>query len=215
MKKIIVLSFALLAFNLNFAQEVTKSKSKPKFGLKGGLNIANAITSGEDSPNGKTLIGLNVGLLLEVKINNKFSFQPELLYSLQGMKFDEVVDTGDGIFKTNNTLKFSYINVPLMFKHYPNNKFYLEAGPQIGFLTSATLETSVVGQPIKIEQDFKEYIKGVDFGVNLGLGYDISDSVVISARYNLGLTNALDISSEDNSMLKNRVFSFSLGYKFK
>lgn len=214
MKKIIVLVIVFLSVNALQAQGKPKSKSKDvTFGLKGGLNIANCNVTGDGSPSTKSLTNFHIGSFVEIKLNDKIAFQPELLYSVQGFKFDQVVDVEGDLYDTRNTLKFGYINIPLMMKYYPDAKFYLEAGPQIGFLTSANIEVSIpfVGSA---EEDVKESFNSIDFGLNFGAGYDISDKVFLSLRYNLGLSNIADTEPGDNSKIKNSVFQISLGYKF-
>ena len=58
--------------------------------------------------------------MAEIPIANRFSFQPELLYSGQG-----------------SSVNLNYLNIPLMAKYNLTKEFSLEAGPQIGFLLSA------------------------------------------------------------------------------
>lgn len=206
MKTKIYLLFTL--FTVVFAQA-----QKAQFGLKGGLNIANASLSGEDSPDGKSLAGFHIGLFTDVKLSDKFSFQPELLYSAQGTQFDYVIFFEGNNYSTSSKLKLGYINIPLMIKFYADKKFYLEFGPQIGFLTKADLEVTVLNQSNTV--DFKDSMNSTDFGLNFGFGYDVSKKVVLSARYNQGLSNGFDTEPGDNSELKNNVFSFSVGYKFQ
>ena len=90
-----------------------------------------------------------------------------------------------------------------MAKFYVAKSFSLEAGPQIGFLLSAKAEG----------EDFKDYVSSTDFGFNLGAGYDFTENLSAGLRYNFGLTNINDFPNDD-STVKNGVFSVSLGYKF-
>jgi opacity protein-like surface antigen len=199
MKKIILAAVAVLAFGFANAQEV-------KFGVKGGLNIATQSYGGEDAPSPSSLTGFHIGGLVEIKISDKFSIQPELLYSTQGSKFSM---TG---YSTENSFKLSYINIPVMLKYFVAEKFSLEAGPQIGFLTSSKMEVILSG--ITGSKDAKEIFKTVDFGLNIGAGYDFTKKISVNARYNFGLSNIA--KNEDNSdiSIKNGVFLVSVGYKF-
>lgn len=207
MKKFVVVFVALISFNALQAQEV-------KYGLKVGMNIANLNVDEAGFPSTSSVINLNIGAFAEIKLNKKLAFQPELLYSAQGAKFDFLFDDGSGNFyDTENTFKLSYINIPLMFKYYPESKFFLEAGPQVGFLTSAKLKVNVVGYGSDT-QDIGDAFKSLDFGLNLGAGYNISKHATINARYNLGLTNVGESAPGEESKVFNRVLSFSLGYIF-
>ena len=205
MKKIILSSLFVLAVSFTYAQ-------KAEFGIKGGLNVANQNYSGDGAPSPLAIIGFHVGGFADIKISEKFSIQPELLYSTQGSKFNLLVNTNGSNYDTENTFLLSYINIPVMFKYYATEKFSLEAGPQIGFMVDSKLKTDVIGQ--SVTQDAKDLFESVDFGLNLGAGYDITKKISAGIRYNFGLTNVMKSESGDNSEIKNSVFSLSVGYKF-
>lgn len=190
MKKIILSALAVFVFGFTNAQEV-------KFGLKGGLNVANITGDIEDN---SSKVGFHVGGFAEIKVSEKFSVQPELLFSTQGTKFD--------FEGTNVNFNLSYLNIPIMAKYYVFDKFSLEAGPQIGFLMSAKL----AGDGDKL--DLKDEYKSTDFGVNFGVGYDFTENISAGLRYNFGLSNiAKPIDGEDFKE-NNSVLSLSVGYKF-
>ncbi|QSB26500.1 porin family protein [Flavobacterium sp. CLA17] len=183
MRKFLVLAVVtVLGFTNVNAQKI-------KFGAKGGLNFASV--SGDNTKGIGAVTSFNFGVLSEIPISDKFSFQPELMYSGQGYDLND------------NTIALSYLNVPLMGKYYLTKGLSLEAGPQIGFLLAAKNEKT----------DVKNSFNTFDFGVNFGVGYKLDNGLNFSARYNLGLTdiNNLDSSSSKN---KNGVFQLSVGYFF-
>lgn len=197
MKKL-VLSAAMAVCLLSFvhAQDI-------KYGVKGGLNFAGAIT---DYPTiGGTKTSIHLGVVAEIVLTDKFSVQPELLYSGQGFKEETI--SGD------NTTKLGYINIPIMAKYYIVDNLSLEVGPQFGFLASAKNDEV---------DDIKDTFKGFDFGLNIGAGYKLSSGLNFALRYNLGLSQI----SEDLSVnpfladlieifdIKNSVFQLSVGYMF-
>ncbi|MFV8355442.1 porin family protein [Flavobacterium sp. XS1P32] len=190
MKKIILTVAAVFAFGFANAQET-------KFGVKGGLNLANFSGDIEDN---SSKAGFHLGGFVEFKVSDKFAIQPELLFSTQGTKFD--VDGDD--------LKFniSYLNIPVMAKYYVADAFSLEAGPQIGFLTSAK---AVVGSE---DENIKDNFESIDFGFNFGAGYNFTENLSAGLRYNLGLSNIAKTEAGDNTKVSNNVLSVSLGYKF-
>lgn len=205
MKKVILAAVAVMVFGFANAQ-------KAQFGLKGGLNVANQSYSGEGAPSPSSIIGFHIGGFAEVKISDKFSIQPELLYSTQGSEFDYTLYMDGAEYDTKNTFKLSYINVPVMFKYYAAKKFSLEAGPQVGFLTSSKIETKVLGQ--SVTQGAKDLFENVDFGLNIGAGYDFTSKFSAGVRYNFGLANVGENEDGSDDSIKNNVFSLSLGYKF-
>ncbi|CAC9974128.1 porin family protein [Flavobacterium panici] len=207
MKKVMLSAIAVMAFGMANAQDV-------KFGLKGGLNVSNfsGDTEGIDF---KSRFGFNVGGFVEIKFSEKFALQPEVLYSTQGAKVDNFNLDVDGIGTVNADVAFNltYINVPVMFKYFAAEKFSLEAGPQIGFLVSAETKTKVDGYGSS-KVDIKDNFESIDFGLNLGAGYDFTENFSAGVRYNLGLANIAKTEEGDDSKVHNGVFSLSVGYKF-
>lgn len=124
MKKILLLAVVTV---LGFANV---NAQKIKFGAKGGLNFASV--SGDNTEGIDVVTAFNFGLVSEIPLSEKFSFQPELMYSGQGYSFND------------NTIALSYLNVPLMGKYYVTKGLSLEAGPQIGFLLAAKNEKTDV-----------------------------------------------------------------------
>lgn len=172
---------------------VVSVNAQTKFGAKAGLNVANL--SGDVSDN-KSLIGFHIGFFAEIELAESFIFQPELLFSTQGAKYD------DSEFGFSADFNLNYINLPLMFKYAVAEGFYLEAGPQVGFLVSAEV----------LDQDVKDEMESIDFGANFGFSYDFTEDLFAGARYNVGLSNIGKDSGDDK--VKNSVLSFSLGYRF-
>jgi hypothetical protein len=182
-KKILAMAILIVLGCISMqAQEVN-------FGLKGGFNIANL--TGDNSSSLDEVTSFHVGAMAEIPLSEKFSFQPEVLFSGQGYSVGK------------NTVALSYLNVPLMGKYYVAKGFSLEAGPQVGFLLKAKAESF----------DVKDAFKTVDFGVNLGLGYKLDNGLNFGARYNFGLTNINDLKGV-NSENRNAVLQVSVGYFF-
>jgi hypothetical protein len=186
MKKILLLAVVtVLGFTNVNAQEI-------KFGAKAGINIANI--NGDNTSSLEPVAAFNFGLVTEIPISQKFSFQPEIMFSGQGYSFEG----SDG-----NIVALSYLNVPLMAKYYIVKGLSLEAGPQIGYLLSAKNESTNV----------KDTFKKVDFAANLGIGYKLENGLNFGARYNFGLTNINNLEGS-SSKNKNSVFQLSIGYFF-
>lgn len=202
MKKIILSALVLCAFSFN----ANAQKPELKLGAKAGLNVSSI--SG-DLENSSSRTGFNVGVLAEYFVTEKFSIQPEILYSAQGVKADytDEIDLGFGnyqVFTVKETLKLDYINVPIMAKYYVYDGLNVQAGPQIGFLTTAKFGSV----------DVKDEMKSVDFSLNLGAGYELPMGVFFDARYNIGLTDASKKFEGEKIKSKNGVFQVSVGYKF-
>ena len=176
------------------AQEL---KDRATAGIKGGYNLSSVSFDGASET--EKLHGFHIGFYGESFIGNYFSVQPEILYSQQGYK---IVDD-NGTF----TQKLEYINVPVMFKLYPVNSFFLEAGPQIGFSISHK-ETFDAGFALyDTSQEFEP--SNFDWGVNFGAGFKSDAGISLGVRYHIGQS---DIYDEDKP--KNRVWHIYLGFDF-
>ncbi len=208
MKKLLL--FAVLAC---LSVVATAQEEGIRFGAKAGVNLAGV--SGDNTDNLEGKAGIHIGALVEVPISDKFAFQPELLYSAQGYKLDTSIDIAGIVTKTETTMQINYINIPLMLKYYVAQGFSLQAGPQVGFLTSAEAEAkvSIAGISQSADTDVKDAFKGLDFGLNFGLGYQLAMGIFLDARYNLGLSDINDVDGSDIEN-KNAVIQLSVGYKF-
>lgn len=183
-KLCITLAVAAIGFTQQSkAQDVT-------FGAKTGLNIA-TFSGGDAGRN--SLLGLHVGLTSEIAFNERFSLQPELLYTRQGSEAEDIVK-----------VKLDYIAVPIMVKYYLADNFSIEVGPQASFLIS---DKADFNDDVLPDEDTDA--SNFDFGLNLGLGYNLGANMFTQVRYNFGITTVAE-----NPDIKNSVFQLSLGYKF-
>ena len=214
MKKLsIFIAIMLFGFSTVNAQEIN-------FGAKAGVNFASITGDDTDDLDGRT--SFHVGIVAEIVISDKFSVQPELLYSSQGATSEDSYTEEDINIKEEGTVKLDYINLPIMAKFYVGEGFSLEAGPQIGFLMNSEIEMKLtasgagVSESISVTEDLKDHIKGIDFGLNLGVGYKMENGLNFGARYNLGLSDANDDPEffESDSSFKNSVIQVSVGYFF-
>lgn len=185
MKKLcIVLSMVALGITQQIkAQEVI-------FGAKVGLNVS-SFSGGDADRN--SLLGLHAGLVSEIAFSDKFSLQPELLYTRKGSEAQDIVK-----------IKLDYIAVPLLAKVYVAQNFSIEAGPQFSFLINDKADFNERGLP-----DEDTDASNFDLGANLGLGYNFGENMFAQVRYNFGITTVAE-----NPDIKNSAFQLSLGYKF-
>lgn len=241
MKKITIL-FLCAFFTFSFAQEINYG-----FKLGGNLSNLRGdyptINDPEVSLSNKNKVGFHVGAFLEYEINDRFSVQPEFLLSTQGnvvevveAYFDDVSNQNERITNSQTT-NLTYLNLPIMLKYHITEKFDVELGPQIGFVVGAKSKLGYEDAnfpednesiTINLLQDgtynylgetleIRSSINRLDYGINLGASYDLTEKIFVQARYYLGLstidknsTNNTDLSSWN---LKNSVFQLSLAYK--
>lgn len=166
------------------------ASAQVNFGIKGGLNLYTLGGDNNDAADIKA--GFHLGVLGHIHMSPHFALQPEVVFSTQGAKSES----------NDDKLDLNYVNVPLMFQYMFDNGFRLEAGPQLGFLTSAKFEG----------EDVKDNLNDVDFGIGLGASYiNPASGFGVDARYNHGLTN---INENDVVDSFNRGFQLGVFYQF-
>lgn len=197
MKKVL-LSLGLVA-GLSYAAQAQGIK----YGVKAGASLTNVVGDDAGSDNSYKF-GFNGGVLVNFGINDMFSIQPEVLYSMKGAK----VSGGD-----DARVNLNYIDVPVMVRVATGSTgLFFEAGPQVGFLASANAKSG--GSSL----DVKDTFKSVDFGYAAGLGFQTESGAMVGLRYNGAFTN---IPKEINfggqsiqAKVRNSAFQLYVGYMF-
>ena len=184
-------------------QSVTVSQSpmqKEKtyhWGIKGGLNIAYQM-GGKWEALYYSRQGIHLGIFMEIPISAKVGFQPELMYSMQGMG----ERWGDGL-----TTKLDYIDLPLMFKFYVGkDRLSIDVGPEFGYMISAKISGHGRTVDVYDEDDWNKF----DVSIGLGLSYKLNDNFDLSFRSNAGMTNVM----KDVGTIRNAVGQLSVAYRF-
>jgi opacity protein-like surface antigen len=194
MKKVF-LGLGIVLGTMAFAQ----STAGPRFGIKAGGNLSDLTNLDRE----KSKIGFYAGVFMNAPISSDFSIQPEVVYSQQGSKYKDNVL---GLDKTN----LGYINVPVMVQYNATPEFYLEAGPEFGFLVDAKDKYNINGNTRSV--DVKDNLNTFNFGMGLGAGYRFTPNISINARYTAGFTNIVKNNGGDS--VKNNNFQLGLGYTF-
>ena len=224
--KNLFLSALLLVCTIGMAQTMPKSKSSYKpisYGIKAGLNLSRLTDFGNSTGTTSTRNSINVGAYMKYKFSDVFAFQPELLYTTQGMILNQVNSNAN--YKL--TYKLDYIAIPLMIKFYPAKFYNLEIGPQVAFNIKKDVEVKGDGQTVTLDLDDLFQMNGadaktniVDVAMNIGTSYEFSNGINFNFRYSYGLTKVFTGSDVVDSngkpeKVKNSVLSFGLGYTFQ
>ncbi|TQD39044.1 porin family protein [Haloflavibacter putidus] len=194
MKKIVSLS-------LLFLLPITML-SQNRFGVFAGANNSTLSDGFLEKIGVENALGFHLGGLYELELSEKITLRPKLMLSLQG---DREETSGNYIDASSIDYKLTYINIPLNVKFF--SKPYIIAGPQIGILASTK----------KAERDFGEVKSNLDYGVNLGVGYDFKN-IFIELNMYQGLETLIHIESSLGQSVEvdatNTVLQLSLGYYF-
>lgn len=181
MKKIICLLLAGMSCSWAGAQSLN-------FGLKGGLNYSNVAGDLQQENVYNNKIGFhggvsaNIGLLGQV-----LSIQPELLYSQKGYNYLNEKAVIDGLEHENKGKRnFSYVDLPVVLRVKARG-FFVEAGPQIGYLAGVQDKKEVAVNNIEdkdVQWLSKAGMPEWEAGYVAGLGFAANNGLSLGLRYN-------------------------------
>ena len=191
-----------IIYVVTFILSFSTLKSQVQFGVKGSLQFTNVRNVHKNSET--RAFAPAVGLFAQIPLNDyndNWFFKPEIVYSEQGEK--------DG--KEMN-VKFyqTYINVPLMIKFYfsdfffppccrgrDTHEFFIEAGPQLGYLISQKNKL--------LDKKWYGGVSKLDISAGVGGGISFLRKHEIGVRYNFGLNDIYknnNYYSKDGKWLK-------------
>lgn len=211
--KVLLLALATTALSLT---SKTQDDAKTTFGVRAGVNFTNI--TGDDQDN-KMKAGFNIGANAEIPVASEFYLQPGLLFTTKGAKADE----GDG------KLNLSYLEVPINFLYKPtlgDGKLLLGFGPYVGFGIGGKFKDGDDEMDVKFKNDVKAsdvdltdpkiFLKGLDFGGNLLVGYELSSKLSFQLNAQLGMSNLNPKveGEKPDDKAKNVGFGISVGYRF-
>ncbi len=209
------------------------AQDAPRFGLKAGVSLANI--AGKDLGKGfsslkdfSNLVGANAGVMADFSLSDHFSIHPELLFSQKGAKITNTDSYSNGsiaVFSTTTgQVRLSYLDLPVLGRGKFGG-FFVEAGPQVGFLMAQKHETTTTavytagGIPVtetsSDKDDSRNGTSKFDLGYVLGVGYQLPQGLELGVRYNGGISNLDDSKgASDDFRVRNSVFQFQVGYLF-
>jgi hypothetical protein len=195
------------------AVAVPATASAQEIGAKAGLNFANIANIDDDFPDSTRRMGLVGGLFVKVPATERFSFQIEGLYSEKGIAVDAEEDGID----LEGDLRLRYIEVPLLARADftsagSSANFYVVAGAAPAFKLDARLKVEALDQ--EETEDVGDEIAGLDLGLVGGVGVEFGRAL-IEARYTHGMRSIADNDETDDDDVRNRVFSVTIGYRFR
>ena len=202
MKKLF-LGLSIAASSLVFSQQ---------FGIKGGMNVSSISDDGYDDT--KSKVGYYGGVFVNVPLAESLSLQPELIYNNLGSEVKNSATILGTTYNYNRKLNLNYLTVPVMFQYKATPQFYLEAGPEFGFLVSAKSTTTTNNSSSTTELK-KDDFNNFNLGMGLGLGFDITKNFGINARYVAGFSDVTKPASDPSTNAKNKNNTFQVGLNFK
>lgn len=199
MKKIILSIALVLAGVMGMNAQTSTS-----FGIKLNGNLTDVKLSDLQGSSSSFRPGASLGGFAQIKFSENFSLQPELLFNYTEAK----VKYAGG----SSRFKYGSAEIPVYavgsFK-VGNGKFYLGAGPNVGYGFSIDKETERIpeGQPGENKLEMNHWY----LGGGVMAGYEFANGIQINAGYKM----SWDLSSKNKtSDIKTQTISLGIGYRF-
>jgi hypothetical protein len=211
--KLLNISFLAVALflvsHISFAQN---KDTQPRFGIKGGVNLANLYIDNVNDEQAKW--GLHAGIWAKAPLGEFFAIQPELLWSSKGTRlasYNNIPFTQDGTIRFN----LNYVDLPVLAS-LTLGPISLQAGPYVSYLVNANVknlrEDLTTGTAVDLDRgDFHSF----DYGLSGGIALDIK-GFQLGARYNHGLREVgkSDIAGQLTTNSKNAVAQVFVAFGF-
>lgn len=166
-------------------------------GLKGGANFADVVINNVVDPDAEAdfrmKTGWHAGAFATMEAGERTGVVLEIQYSRKGVRAIEKVN-------------FHYITVPILIRYRLDDRFFAEAGPELGYLFAAR---STHGNMNHI------WDNNLDIGLAGGIHYEFSDRLFAQARFLAGIPSVIRNASTqggDPVRYQNRVLQISLGW---
>lgn len=192
--------------------------ARPIFGVKAGLNLANA-SEDPDGASNQIKLGFLFGGTGEFSLSktNTTTIRLELLYAQKGWKESATLYYPNlGYVDYEGTVSVDELVVaPFLVLRFPSGGVtpFIQGGPELGFKLSGKVKAEIAG--LSASEDIQNW-SSTNFGINIGGGIAVpagQGEVVFDARYNLGLTN-MYTGSGDYTVKTNGI-QFLVGYNFR
>jgi hypothetical protein len=176
------------------------------WGIRGGFTLA-AQTGTADS----MLIGLTTGIFADLNLGGRFSFQPELDFTMKGTHIGGAISVPGQPAGLSVDDYFDYFELPLLLKVTKDLSRMmtgsLSAGPSFGILLNPNDHYAIGNYP------HGQTITGApaDIGLMVGAGIEM-DQLLFDLRYEMGLVSAY-ANSPDGP--QNNTLSLQVGYRIE
>jgi hypothetical protein len=228
-KSLILLIFFCSILYTAFAQKNknTNKQANMEYGFLSGVNFNSVRKNNQNvflKENLTNYNGVSIGAYFKLSINKLFGVKVLAQYDQNGYRLGEITFTdasGNDLAPGNVTIKTTYLNFPVVgeFTFGSKVKYYINAGPYVGFLLSSNVITKIASNSNFNGFESKEKsdsYRNTNFGISFGTGTLIPVSkkiqLHIALKNNFGLSNIAKQSIfSNNSDFKTNAFSVLAG----
>jgi len=159
-----------------------------RLGLKGGPSYTTVV--GQHVAGAASKWGFHGGVLVNVKLSDQLSLQPEVLYSQKGTK-----GAAD-----SNRINLNYVDLPVLLRVATGlGGLFIEVGPQLGYLAGSDASIGSRTPLARVTADFAGSYPPFDLGYATGFGYQLANGLGLGLRYNGGFTHVLKGATADDT----------------
>ncbi len=215
-KTVLLLIFVMLSLapraqiliSLLFGESL--NSPKVEFGLSGGMNRSNIHSLSNSEAMNNFDLGFYFHVLMKnnsylstgVRVKSNVGGTGMSTYPIDNGAFDSIYQ--DGIL----TKEIPVFYVPILFHQRIKERWYIEAGPQLGLIYRAQDVFEIEGEVgnLRYERDVQNEYKRIDAGILAGIGYKYSKelkSVSYGVQYYYGFVN---VSKTPNLTIRNNAF---------
>lgn len=232
----------ILALGLGLCAAITAKAQSPFISIipEAGVQFSNmrAQMNGMES-SGELKSGLRAGLAIDMALSRQVSLQPGIFYAKKGYEVEQDVlrNIGNTMYNEhhNTDVSVNYIEFPVTlqykFSKAKTGGLFAGVGPYVGVAIGGDVETSTIRtlasgvsesvafsrddeRKLNIGDNLGNDIETTDMGLNVNLGYQFAQGLLLRAHSAIGLANLAPYGNSNNS-LRNFSFGFTVGYLIK
>jgi hypothetical protein len=226
MKKVFLLLLLSASSLVSFAQSVS-------LGIKGSVNLASlnnkySYTTLRSSTG--SITSFAIGAFADLRLGN-WSVQPGAYFAGKGGKESQFISGTDLVGGYSAKLNPFYVQVPVpVLYHIPvvAGEIFLGVGPYAAFAVSGKIsgsstyaqegdpgfqsQTTNIDRSLKFGNTQGDDLKSRDYGATFLAGFKLTNGILLSANYDLGISDIGVSASRVNR--HNHVLGFSVGIMF-
>lgn len=148
-----------------------KAQRESFTGIRAGLLYVDKDEIGES-------VGFRLSVARSIVFHKRWSFQPEIGFSQYRIE--------TGILGAQRAVQFRTIDLMPTIKFYPLEGLNIFTGPQFSYFT----DIKHISKSTEIEiEEVNDFFDFIDFGYNVGVGYELNNALNFSVNYYFGLNN--------------------------
>jgi Outer membrane protein beta-barrel domain len=177
--------------------------AQTRVAVRSGINLA-SIRFYDFNPPKRSIPRLNIGLMVEIPLEDNWLLYTGPYYSGKGVRFGRTTSTNR---VDSFTIRLNYIELPLnvayRFDSYSQNNLIIAAGPYIsyGFNGEISVKNSPQPPTTQLHKKKTDQYKRLDMGLCFSSIYEIKSKYGVRLEYSKSLFNIQRVGKEKNNVI--------------